>query len=210
MFYCYKITNIVNGKIYVGKTKNIQTRWASHRSRAFNPKDRRYNFPLSCAIRKYGVPNFTFEVLQICETEEEINYYEEIYISKFHTNINIYGGDFGYNLTNGGEKNAGRKHTKETIVKMKLAHQGILHTKESKEKIGKAHEGMRHSEETKNIIREAFSGEKSITAKLTLNLVNMIREEYASSLFSQQQLAEKYSVSVSNIGSITRNESWRK
>lgn len=209
MFYCYKITNAVNGKVYIGKTKDIRNRWANHRSRAFNPKDKRYFFPLSHAIRKYGVDNFSFDVLQICETEDEVNNYEETYIVQFRANINIYGDEFGYNMTNGGERNTGRKQTEETRAKMSAAHTGILHTQEAKNKIGAAHLGMKHSEETKVVLRDAFIGEKSSTAKLDWDKISEIRKKYASGLYSHQKLADEYGVSPSNIGSIIRNESWR-
>lgn len=209
MFYCYKITNLSNGKVYIGKTKNVKSRWAAHKSRALNVKDSRFNYPLSNAIRKYGVDNFVFEVIQSCETELEINFYEEYFISLFKSNINIYGKSFGYNLTNGGEKNAGGKLTEETRLKMSKSHQGLLHSEDSKNKIGKAHIGMRHSKEVKVILSNAFSGEKSCTAKLTWEIVIKIREEYKNTNITQKQLSEKYGVSVSNINSIVCNKSWR-
>ena len=159
--------------------------------------------------RKYGIDNFSLTILWTCETENEVSYYEELYISQYRSNIIVYGKDFSYNLTNGGEKNSGHKHTEETIAKMKLAHQGKLHTEEAKKKIGDAHRGMKHSDDAKSKIREAFSGEKSMTAKINWKIVNAIREEYASNLFTYQQLADKYSISTSNIGSIITNKSWR-
>jgi group I intron endonuclease len=63
----YKITNSINGKVYIGLSTNIEKRWNKHRSVMTNPKERNYKYPLYCAMRKYGIENFTFEVLEECK-----------------------------------------------------------------------------------------------------------------------------------------------
>ena len=63
MAFIYKITNNINNKIYVGKTEySIEKRFKEHCNDAF--KERCEKRPLYSAIRKYGVENFTFEVVQ--------------------------------------------------------------------------------------------------------------------------------------------------
>lgn len=56
----YKIQNLINGKIYIGQSKNIEKRWLRHKTTAFNKNDHSYNLPLYRAIRKYGLENFSF------------------------------------------------------------------------------------------------------------------------------------------------------
>ena len=61
----YKITNIINNKSYIGQTiKTAEERWKEHKAHAFGSHPNDQNKTLYKAIRKYGVENFTFEVLQ--------------------------------------------------------------------------------------------------------------------------------------------------
>ena len=64
MYAVYKITNKINNKIYIGSTNDIARRWREHKSHAFNPNCNDYNYPLQRAIRKYGLDNFLFEIIQ--------------------------------------------------------------------------------------------------------------------------------------------------
>ena len=51
----YKITNLVNNKVYIGQSTNILKRFNAHKSRAFNPKNSQYESHLYRAIRKYQI-----------------------------------------------------------------------------------------------------------------------------------------------------------
>ena len=57
--YVYLITNLINDKKYVGITNNIKRRWSNH----CHPSKGREQV-ISNAIKKYGVDNFKFEVLE--------------------------------------------------------------------------------------------------------------------------------------------------
>ena len=60
MPYIYKITNVLNGKMYIGKTSStIEERWKEHRHDATR-KSKEYR-PLYSAIQKYGADNFIIE-----------------------------------------------------------------------------------------------------------------------------------------------------
>ena len=62
--YVYKITNLINNKLYIGITKNIKSRFAYHRTRYCKVSKREYkNKPLYQAMVKYGIENFKFEIL---------------------------------------------------------------------------------------------------------------------------------------------------
>lgn len=91
----YSITNSINNKRYIGQSIDIETRWKNHRNTAFNPNDASYNYPLYKAIRKYGLKNFKFEVLEECNMNE-LNNKEIFYIFKYNSTKN------GYNQTDGG------------------------------------------------------------------------------------------------------------
>lgn len=97
----YKITNLVNGKSYIGQSVSISERWRAHRHRPFNSNSKQYNSPLYRAIRKYGLQNFKFEVLEQCE-KDCLDKKEIAYIKYYNTT----NPDFGYNLTSGGSGNA--------------------------------------------------------------------------------------------------------
>ncbi len=53
----YKITNKINNKIYIGSSVNIKSRWSTH----INTKK---GFLISLAIKKYGIDNFIFEIIE--------------------------------------------------------------------------------------------------------------------------------------------------
>lgn len=91
----YKITNNINGKSYIGQAIDIQTRWNKEKTRAFDPNALEYKKTLSQAFRKYGLDNFTFEIIEECE-KSLLNEREIYYISLFNTYFN------GYNETTGG------------------------------------------------------------------------------------------------------------
>ena len=94
MIGIYKITNKINKKIYIGQSKDIEYRWKDHKRRFKNQKT-----PIQKAIYKYGIDNFSFEVLKECSIDC-LNDLEIYYIQLYNsTDKNI-----GYNITSGGDK----------------------------------------------------------------------------------------------------------
>ena len=77
MIGIYKIQNLINNKIYIGQSKNISARWRQHRYLA-NIEDTH----LYCSIRKYGIENFSFEVIEECSIAS-LNEREEFWISYY-------------------------------------------------------------------------------------------------------------------------------
>lgn len=96
MFYTvYKITNLLNGKIYVGihKTNNLED---GYMGSGINIKK---------AIRKYGVSNFKKEYLAIFDKPEEMYEMESFIVSEeFTSNNETYnislGGNGGWDSVN--------------------------------------------------------------------------------------------------------------
>lgn len=102
MIGIYKITNLINNKIYVGQSVNIEERIQEHKRLAFNEKFlNKFQYPLYLALNKYGLENFQFEIITECK-EEELNKLEQYWIKTLNTYI--YNPDScGYNLTLGGD-----------------------------------------------------------------------------------------------------------
>lgn len=98
MIGIYKITNQVNGKVYIGQSVCIERRWNEHKARAFNLNNKDYDKPFYRSIRKYGVGNFNLEVLEECK-QEELNE-KEMYWIKYYDATNK---KRGYNIKLGGD-----------------------------------------------------------------------------------------------------------
>ena len=95
MGYIYCITNLINGKQYIGKTTNtIEERFKEH-CKDFN-KERCEKRPLYNAMNKYGIKNFKIEEICKCD-DNKLNSYEIYYIKKYNTYSK------GYNATKGGD-----------------------------------------------------------------------------------------------------------
>ena len=94
--YIYKITNKINGKIYIGQAININTRWYHHKNNAFIKNK---NQALYQAMRKYGVDNFTIEQIDSAYSKDELNKKEIYWIEKYQS----YKSSNGYNRTRGGD-----------------------------------------------------------------------------------------------------------
>lgn len=94
--YIYLLTNLVNGKKYVGQTiSKPERRWTAHIADALHG---RKHGPLHCAIRKHGPDQFSAEVIHTC-TLPTLNRHERRFIKLHNTFID---DGQGYNLTTGG------------------------------------------------------------------------------------------------------------
>lgn len=92
----YKITNLINNNCYIGQSKNIEKRWKREIADALNSNAESYNYPLSKAIRKYGLKNFSFEIIEIC-LQEELNQKEQYWIKYFNSYNKGYNQNLGGN-----------------------------------------------------------------------------------------------------------------
>ena len=87
----YKITNLANGKIYIGQSICIERRFSEHkRGKSLSTQ------LIDKAILKYGVENFSFEVIEECDAIELND--REIYWIDYYNSYRR-----GYNLTSGGQ-----------------------------------------------------------------------------------------------------------
>lgn len=138
----YTLTNIVNGKIYVGLTTvSLKKRLIQHRSAV----NRGSNYAIHNAIRKYGWESFETAYLKV--PVKYITGFEEQLIRSLGTMT-----PNGYNLTSGGEGTAGRKVSNKVRAEHSQRMRGRF-TGENNPFYGK-----KHSIESKSRISEANSG----------------------------------------------------
>lgn len=86
MYVVYKITNLINNKCYIGSSVRVEKRWQQHINASKNKNNPSYNYPLQRAIRKYGIDNFSFEILfDDFNDIHEMEYYEEKMINEYNS-----------------------------------------------------------------------------------------------------------------------------
>ena len=101
----YKATNLINNKVYIGQTiYDLNSRRKSHTKQSSLKNGNNY---FKNAINKYGVDEFKWEVIRICNNVNELNVWEQYYIL-YYNSIND-----GYNLQSGGLNYIASESTKE-------------------------------------------------------------------------------------------------
>lgn len=155
----YKITCIVNNKIYIGKTtKTIQQRFDSHCKASQKP--RTFTSYLYNAMNKYGVNNFTITLIENCNDEKTLNEREKFWIRKLKSQ----DPNIGYNIQEGGE--GGRVRSKEFKLsqnQLKSLEYGrhLPSSKKHKEQLSKRRKGIIVAKETREKLRIARLGKKA-------------------------------------------------
>lgn len=168
-YYLYKITNIINKKIYIGVHKT------------FNLNDNYFGSGkiLCFAIKKYGKENFIKEILQFFNSEKEMYNSEYIIVNEdFINRIDTYnlkiGGFGGWDYANKNHKNIknsryGIKLSNELKLKISKSIKKIMKDEKIKKKISLGHKkffenggigaflNKKHTEETKQKIGKANS-----------------------------------------------------
>lgn len=137
MGYIYKITNRINGKVYIGQTNlpSIQDRFDSHVKKA-NCHVNRYLYD---AMNHYGVDNFSIEEIEHCE-KDELDEREIFWIAHYQSNDK----NFGYNMTSGGgggDTWTSNPHKKDTSEKIRSANLGKKRSKEFSKHMSETRKG---------------------------------------------------------------------
>lgn len=110
----YKITNIINGKIYIGQTRlTAEKRFNKHWNEA-NCETRPNNY-FHNALLYYGKENFTIEVIDTANNIEELNE-KEIYWIKYYNSTDK---EIGYNLQEGGKSGVRGEETRKILSEKK-------------------------------------------------------------------------------------------
>lgn len=110
MFSVYKITNLINNKSYIGSSIRVEKRWKEHINVSKNINHKNYNYPLYIAFRKYGLDNFTFEIIRDdFDSIGEMQLFEKEMIIFYNTYNNGYNQTFETNNYALGSENL-KKH----------------------------------------------------------------------------------------------------
>jgi group I intron endonuclease len=109
--HIYKITNTVNGKIYIGQTiqQNPKMRWYSHLADARGGK-KSY---LLDSIRKYGPEQFDWQIIDSAVSIDDLNLKEEYWLNIFRQQ--------GITVYNNREAGRNKTHSPESIERMRAA-----------------------------------------------------------------------------------------
>jgi len=160
----YKTINLVNNKVYIGQTVQfLNARKNTHFS------DKR-NYYFHNALHKYGRESFVWEIIEHCDSKEELDEMEFHYIKQYHSNDR----EHGYNMTLGGEGTVGHIRSKEWKRKQSLAQAGKIKSDEVKYKISQAMIGQKnhfygkhHSIETIKLISSKNMGKSHLHTEET-------------------------------------------
>ena len=198
----YLITNVVNGKVYVGQTRYpLMRRLNAHFLEAFAG---RTTCAIHRAMAKYGKDAFTIETLETCASTGDLNVAEVKWIS-FYKAL----GPAGYNLTTGG--GVGASVSDETRAKMSKANLGRRHTEGARAKMSLAKTGVKmgaQSEQHRLNISAANKGKtrseevcRAIAARELPPLSSEAREKIASKLRGLEKSQEtREKLAAANIG----------
>lgn len=240
MFYLYKITNLLDGKVYIGQSNKENERWRRHKYFGRNPEKTGQH--IHRAMAKYGSENFIYEVIARSLTDQDANETEKQLIDQYDSR----NPDVGYNVAPGGDvpwnrglpkelnpltgiprsEEVKKRISKATIgkimppcsderkEKMSKKYKGRTLPKEWVEKIAASNRGQIRSEESRLKISQSHigvqSGEKHPGAKLNWETVRKIRQEHAGGIATPRQLSEKYGVGTTNIYDILNHKIWKE
>jgi len=162
----YLITNVLNGKQYVGSTKSsLEARWYHHCYAARrNPK-----MVLHRAMHAHGEENFKIELLAECTSRENAFELEDELIIGLKTHVSV----GGYNVARGrrgGGGMFGKQHTIETRQLMSSVARGRKHSETSKQKMSVQRRGVvRGPYSTSKIIEQIDESGCTVATFRTLN-----------------------------------------
>ena len=121
----YKVTNLINNKCYIGQTKKtLSERMQNH---IYKVNTCNLNLKFYNAIRKYGIENFNWEILEECDDINTLNNLEIFYIKKYDSFNN------GYNSNEGITDTSATKY-KRAILKWKKSFKKSSKSSKMKEK----------------------------------------------------------------------------
>lgn len=197
----YKVTNKINGNFYIGQTKmRLGSRWSKHKQDAREGK----GWVLASAIRKYGVESFCIEVLEQCNSRDELNHAEIRLIAAMKPEYNSCAGGGGVGSPSKDVRKKlsiarlGKKISEETRRRMSDAQKGHFVSKETADKIQAAlaprYEAMRQARiekygtdrrvrESKKYVSPHQSLYDELGAKTTAEKISVLAKfEYANGL----------------------------
>lgn len=205
MIGIYKITCLINQKVYIGQSILLNKRLNSHFSHL--KRGVHHNAHLQNAFNKYGEENFVIEILTKCN-EEELDNLERYFISIY----NSMNKNFGFNLMNGGQDSR-RYFTQEVKDKMSKSNKGRIFSDEHKKHISLSQKGKTISAEsiakciaTKKL-NQSHVGEKNANAIISNEKAKSIIE-YLLLGHGVIETTNEFSVSKNVINNLIQNRSY--
>lgn len=197
----YKITNMINGKVYIGQSTSVKYRWWKHQS--VLRKNTGSNPHLQSAWNKYGEESFKFEIILECP-RKKLNEEEIKLIKEYKSN----NRNFGYNINEGGNS---CPCSEETRTKIRNARRGKKHTEETKRAIGLSQKGSKHwnfggkwSKETREKILKFNMENPFVITKETRKKISLSRMGTHCSEETKRKISE------SNKGKLVSEETKKK
>lgn len=186
----YKLTNTINGKIYIGQTtRTLRRRFIEHA----RPSRKAL---VSKAMHKYGLSAFTAEVIEKAVSIEDLNELEIKWIRHYDCM-----SPNGYNQCHGGDNSTGFKHREETKRTISAKRSGILAGEEN------PFFGKTHTEDQKakwRIDRKGRDTSKATEASFEKTRIKVINLTTLEVFDSVSDAATKYGVPVTNISRACR------
>ncbi len=208
--FLYKITNNINGKIYIGQTIHPDKRWWEHKQRAKTHYD---NYPIHLAIAKYGEENFSFEVL---EESENYDIREKELIKEYNSL-----SPNGYNVAEGGPAPImyGEDHPRNSVSDEQVNNiiRALQENKLTDRKIAKIYHtsdkivadinhGYTHKQEGIKYPIRIKKGCQCLSEEQMLEIKDLLR----NTDLSYQKIADIYGVTKSNIYQINKGNSFKR
>lgn len=204
----YKIQNKVNGKVYVGASRNIKARFRQHKSTLRN--NVHICKELQSEYNEYGEDKFFHEVLEVCD-EELLNKREQFWTDKLKSNNANYGYNRRKDVTNNGgiefteEAKKNVRKNKPVTKGKKNGMYGKTHTEEIRKRLSENHKGSKNWMFGKGML---FSGENSSGAKLKhKDVYDILKAINDGATISE--LSTKYNVSYQCIWKIKSGLTWK-
>lgn len=152
--HAYRITNLLDGKSYIGISCNVVERWHQHRRSA----EKGPTCILHKAIRNEGLANFRFEVIASALSWNDLLQLE-VQLIEQHESYWMWGR--GYNMTYGGVGARGHYKTREQREKHRIAMTGQKRTPEQKARMSAAKIGKTYTDEARANMSAAKLGKPS-------------------------------------------------
>jgi group I intron endonuclease len=149
----YKITNLINGKIYVGQDMFN------------NPNYYGSGKILVKSIKKYGKENFTKEIIEVCSSLAELDEREIFWIKK----LNSTNRDIGYNICDGGRSYRSMRGENNPRYGVKLS-------EETKQKIREKRKHQKMSQKEKDRLSDLWKGDKNPGKNKSKETIKKLKE----------------------------------
>jgi group I intron endonuclease len=205
-----------NGKIYIGSSNNINSRWTVHKWYLKN--NTHQNVFLQREWNKHGIEAFEFVILEQVNDLSNLRIREQLWIDEmkraantkeiFFNSVFEIGNPCLFNRLQGVYSDERRKKHSEMMRNNQFAkNKSHPQSKETREKIAASLKGKKHTESSKQKQSEKMKGRAGVPSKLTAENVIDIRCKRQSGM-SSKNIAVIHGVSKDTINKIVSFKSW--